>query len=165
MNDRNLTLKKISQKNAFEWVVYTFFLLQFTFSMFGERLLRTQNIYPFYTWKIFHPQPDKYLINSFVYIYALDDTTFPEPKDVFDIQSLFPSVNMYTLSKKINVAGDDFGQPRSNKAIEEIKEALKSDHKSIVWELRRVKFEVIDYYISHKTESEMVLTKIYDEPI
>jgi len=125
-----------------------FALVQLGWSMFGLQMTGTQNIFPLYTWQIFHTQPDRFLTRYFLFIHAVNGKPLTEPTDVFEAQRLFPSINMYSLSQKIHRNGELLETAERERAIAHFNSLLLTDTGSVVWEVREIEFEVIAYFNS-----------------
>ena len=119
--------------------------------MFAEDLFQIQNIFPIYTWKIFHTRPDKIWTRHFLLVHQIDGKSFVPPADILELQEIFPSINMYTFSQKIRNLGLNYWSNQREYYVQVINENFKSDHQHIEWELVEKKFNVILYHLHKET--------------
>jgi hypothetical protein len=146
--------------NFLRILFFLFFTLQLFFTAFFEFLTHSNNFYPFYTWKIFHTQPDKFLQNAEIYIHQIDETQFnPPQKGAKFVEQTFPQIRIYTFVKKVQ----DYANHLENreKAIKEFNRLFTTDHRLVVWEVSEQKFNPIDFYWKKKLISETFLGKHY----
>lgn len=150
-----MSLVKLVQK-----ILIAFFILQTTFSLFYEFFTGQQNIYPLYTWRIFHTQPDKILSNNEIYVHQIDNQIFDPPqKGVLFVETTFPQVKIYTFSKKLQDYTGSSDQ--RDKVIQEINRLFTKDHphQKVVWEISTQTFNPIDFYWKNQLISETFLGK------
>jgi hypothetical protein len=115
--------------------------------MLAEDFTGKQNFFPVYSWKIFHPQPDRYLRRFFVYIHEMDGRKLDAPTDYYDLKDQFPHTNQYTINEKINDLGYAGSEEEKARLAGFIDDSLGRDH-PIVWELVEIKYEVISFYLN-----------------
>ena len=137
-----------------------FVVIQLLFSMFFELITGNINLYPAYTWRIFHTQPDKYLVNHEIYIHQIDNTTYEPPqKGVLFVEKMFPKIKIYNFTKKVqDYAGDD--ETRRN-VIHEFNRLFTLDHPHdvVIWEIREQVFNPIDFFWKNVLVDEKILGK------
>lgn len=124
--------------------------------MFVDGLFETENLFPLYNWNIFHTTPSKYRTQDFLLIHSLDGKVLNPPKDILDMQPLFPDVAFYTLTNKIRGLKLHFYDPQKEVLLIHINENLNRHFDRVEWELVEQRFDVIEYYLSHsvlKTKS------------
>ena len=139
----------------YKFFLAIFFFYQVAFSMAGEQLFHTQNIFPIYTWQIFHTEPNRNLGRTLLFVKTIDGQPLEAPTDILDLQKSFPNINIYEFSQKVHVAGmrDELSQEDLNN----IKEMLLLDHSSVTFELKRITFDPIEYYTRRGITSEVSL--------
>jgi len=128
--------------------LFCFFIFQTSFTLFYEEFFDSENLFPIFNWKIFHPRPDKIWTQYFVYINEVDGQTFDPSKDILDLKHLFPNVNIYTLTEKIHNLGLSFNNPDRQEFLDAINENLVRNHQQVNWVLVEKKFNVIQYYLN-----------------
>lgn len=137
-----------------------FVVLQLIFSMFFEWITGNINLYPAYTWRIFHTQPDKYLVNREIYIHQIDNKIFNPPQrgSIF-IEKMFPRIRIYEFTKKVqDYAGDK--EARKNVVLEfDRLFTLDHPHDVVVWEIREQLFNPIDFFWKNELIDEKFLGK------
>ena len=103
-----------------------FFFCQTFFSICGDAIWHTQNFYPFYTWKIFHTRPDKYLTSYWIGIHGIDGKIYDPPIiDLNFVEKEFPSLRKYTLARKLNDYGTDHNK---DSVLQNLNEMFLQDH-------------------------------------
>ncbi len=133
---------------------------QLIFSLFFELATGSINLYPAYTWRIFHTQPDKYLVNHEIYIHQIDTTKFDPPKkgSVF-VEKSFPRIKIYDFAKKLqDYAADDRSRTY---VISEFDRLFTADHphEVVVWEISEQTFNPIDFFWKNELIKETFLGK------
>ncbi len=141
-----------------------FFVFQTFFSQFAKQLFSTSNVYPFFTWKIFHTEPTKTLFRYFVYVNAIDTVPLPAPKDLLSMKREFSGINFYTLPEKISVAGQKYQYRNDSSGIEHLNGLLRQFRNHVSWELRKVEFDPIEFWATGQVKSQLVLGEFHARP-
>ncbi|MBY0384023.1 hypothetical protein K2X05_02600 [bacterium] len=144
-------------------IKYTIFfciIIQILFSIFFEFLTDSINLYPLYTWRIFHTQPDKKITNYEIYIHQIDNVIFNPPKrGAAFVEEIFPKIKTYTFVKKLRDYDADV--PRRSRLINELEHLFTEDqiHNLVIWEISKQQFNPIDFYWKHRLIDEKFLGK------
>ncbi len=126
--------------------------------MTARQLLDTQNIFPIYTWQIFHTVPEKFMERYYIMLLSDEGVPYEPPIDIFDVQSQFPQADMYTLSNKIVELGVAITQHYDVQGtLRNVTNELRKDKKHLRWELIEVKYNVIDFYVDKSIVSRTSL--------
>lgn len=152
-------MKKV---NHLKILILLFFSSQLLFSIFFEYFTYSNNLYPLYTWKIFHTQPDKILKNAEIYIHQIDDVVFnPPQKGAPFVEQSFPQIRLYTFVRKLQDYTEHI--EKREKVIMELNRLFTKDHPHslVVWEISEQKFNPIDFFWKKKLISENFFGKHY----
>ena len=126
-------------------IIIGFFILQSLFSVFYESISGDQNIFPLYTWKIFHPRPDKYLTDRIISIHQIDDEIFNPPViDLKFVAKKFPHIRTYTLTRKMSSLDKD--NPMREETIKNIDSMLLRKNFYVRWGIVERKYNPIKLF-------------------
>lgn len=126
-------------------VIVGFFVLQSFFSIFYKSLSSNNNAFPLYTWRVFHPRPDKYLIDHVMSIHRIDNETFNPPIiNLIFIKERFPHMRIYALTTKI--ISLNRGNPLRKKTIKNINTMLLKKNYHIRWGVVERKYNPIELF-------------------
>lgn len=155
----------VKQSRVFSYLIASIFVLQLFFSLFYESFTGKRNLYPFYTGKIFHPRPDKYMVRHRGYVFKIDDVELKQPLDLLNYKvwhSYFPNMDRYTMSRKLHRLGEYIKHKNTclaKKEKEEIDEILLQNHKFVEWELFRLTVDPIEFIQNEKIEKKKFIKR------
>lgn len=130
-------------------IMIVFFLIQSLFSLFYESFFKEQNIFPFYTWKIFVNRPSKYLVRDTLSIHKIDDKIFNPPVTGLNfIGVYFPHIEIYNLYGKIHHLRGNNSMKR--KTVENINALFLKEKFHVRWALVERKFNPIELFLKNK---------------
>ncbi len=143
-----------------KFIIVCFFILQSLFSVFYESISGQQNIFPIYTWRIFHPRPDKYLTDYIISIHEIDDEVFDPPViDLNFVRRKFPHIMTYTLTRKIGSL--DENNPLRKKIIENINSMLLKEKSYVRWGVVERRYNPIELFWEGKVIHQKAI-EIFD---
>lgn len=128
-----------------KFIIIGFFVFQSLFSVFYESISGEQNIFPIYTWKIFHPRPDKYLTDYVMSIHKIDAEKFDPPvTDLNFIAENFPHIRTYTLTRKMGSLNKE--NPLRERTVKNINSMLLKEKSHVRWGVVERKFNPIELF-------------------
>ena len=138
--------------------MFLFVIAQTLFSSFYQLATDTINLYPAYTWKIFHTQPDRFIEYHEVLFHQIDDQVFIPPlKGLSVVEKAFPHISTYEFSRKAHLYARS--DSHRQKVIEEFQQLFTRNRDLVVWEIQEFTFNPVDYYWNKKVVSEKALGK------